>query len=185
MEDSYAGVCWISAHAGELGGDAARLAVLGASAGGNLAAVACQRSRDEGGPPIVQQTLLYPSVDIAPETSPRADLDDAPMLPKADRIAYVNHYTRGQADPSDPRLSPLRAASLADLPPALVITAEHDPLRDEGRRYAERLRAEGTPARYTDYVGMTHGFMSFPGLASGARQALAEICQELAGAFGV
>lgn len=77
----------------------------------------------------------------------------------------------------------MRAASLAGLPPALVITAEHDPLRDEGRRYAERLRAEGNPARYTDYVGMAHGFMSFPGLASAARQALAEICQELGCAF--
>jgi acetyl esterase/lipase len=183
VEDSYAGLRWISAHAGELGGDASRLAVMGASAGGNLAAVACQRARDEDGPAIVHQTLLYPSVDIAPEAPPPADLDDAPMLPKADRIAYVNHYTFGQADPTDPRLSPLRAASLADLPPALVITAEHDPLRDEGRRYAERLRAEGTPARYTDYVGMAHGFMSFPGLASAARQALAEICQELTGAF--
>lgn len=102
-----------------------------------------------------------------------------------ERITYLNHYTQGTADPSDPRLSPLRAASVADLPPALVITAEHDPLRDEARRYAQRLRAEGTPARYTDYVGMAHGFMSFPGLASGARQALAEMCQELADAFGM
>jgi len=70
-------------------------------------------------------------------------------------------------------------------PPALVITAEHDPLHDESRRYAQRLRAEGTPVRYTDDVGMVHGFMSFPGLASGARQALAEMCHELADAFGV
>jgi acetyl esterase/lipase len=68
-------------------------------------------------------------------------------------------------------------------PPALVITAEHDPLREEARRYAQRLRAEGTPARYTDYVGMTHGFLSFPGLAGGARQALAEMCHELADVF--
>ena len=157
--------------------------MIGASAGGNLTAVACQRARDEDGPAIVHQTLLYPSLDITPETPPRADLDDAPMLPRADRIAYLNHYTEGQADPRDPRLSPLRAPSVAGLPPALVITAEHDPLRDEGRRYAERLRAEGTPARYTDYVGMAHGFMSFPGLASAARQALAEMCQELTVAF--
>jgi acetyl esterase len=183
VEDSYAGLRWISTHAAELGGDTTRLAVMGASAGGNLAAVACQRARDEGGPAIVHQTLLYPSVDLTPETPPRADLDDAPMLPMADRIAYVNHYTHGTADPADPRLSPLRAASLADLPPALVITAEHDPLREEARRYAQRLRAEGTPARYTDYVGMTHGFLSFPGLAGGARQALAEMCQELADVF--
>ena len=133
----------------------------------------------------MHQTLLYPSLDITPETPPRADLDDVPMLPKADRIAYLNHYPQGTADPSDPRLSPLRAASVADLPPALVITAEHDPLRDEARLYAQRLRAEGTPARYTDDVGMAHGFMSFPGLASGARQALAQMCQEFADAFGM
>jgi acetyl esterase len=142
-------------------------------------------ARGEGGPAIVHQTLLYPSVDITIKTPPRADLDDAPMLPKADRIAYLNHYTRGTADPSDPRLSLERAASVAELPPALVITAEHDPLRDDARRCAQRLQAEGTPARYTDYVGMAHGFISFPGLAGGARQALAEMCQELAGAFGV
>jgi acetyl esterase/lipase len=184
VEDAYDALVWIAANGAGLWGDPTRLALIGASAGGNLAAVACQRARDEGGPAVAHQTLLYPAVDIQPDAPSRAYLDDAPLLPKADRIAYLEHYTQGRVDPADPRLSPLRAPSLAGLPPTLVITAEHDPLREEGRRYAERLNAEGTPVRYSNYVGMVHGFMSFPGLASGARQALGEICQELSAALG-
>jgi acetyl esterase len=176
VNDAYDGVVWIAEHADELGGSADHLAVIGASAGGNLAAVVCQRARDEGGPRIAQQILLYPSTDMSPESRPPRLLDDAPMLRLADRKAYFMHYTGGVADVRDPRLSPGLAEDLSGLPPALIITAEHDPLRDEARRYAERLRAHGTPVRYSDYAGMVHGFLSYPGLASGARQALAEIC---------
>lgn len=177
VDDAIAAVAWIAAHADRIGGDGSRLAVMGASAGGNLAAVVSHHARDTGGPAIAQQTLLYPAVDVRAEAAPPGTLDDAPMLRRTDRVAYLDHYTGGQADPTDPRLSPLLAPNFADLPPALIITAEHDPLRDSARRYAERLRADGTRARYTAYVGMTHGFLSLPGLASGARQALAEICQ--------
>lgn len=183
IDDAYDATAWVAQHAAELGGCADRLAVMGASAGGNLAAVVCQRARDEGGPAIAHQTLLYPATDMRPESRPRDQLVDAPMLPMVDRKAYFDYYTGGDPDVHDPRLSPLLADSLSDLPPALIITAEHDPLRDEGRRYAERLRAAGTPARYTDYAGMVHGFMSYPGLASGARQALAEISQDLRAAL--
>jgi acetyl esterase len=183
VDDAYEATSWVARHTAEVGGRADRLAVMGASAGGNLAAVVCQRARDEGGPRIVHQTLLYPATDMRPESRPPDQLVDAPMLPLVDRKAYFDHYTGGDPDVNDPRLSPLLADSLADLPPALIITAEHDPLRDEGRRYAEGLCAAGTPARYTDYAGMVHGFMSYPGLASGARQALAEICQELRAAL--
>jgi acetyl esterase len=179
VDDAYDAVSWIAGHGRELGGDPSRLALLGSSAGGNLAAVVCQLARDRDGPSIGLQILLYPAVDVTQETPPRVHLDDAPMLRVGDRIAYLRHYTEDAVDPYDPRISPLHADSLADLPPALVITAEHDPLRDEARRYADRLRAEGTPARYTDYAGMCHGFMSFPGLAAAARQALAEMCQEI------
>jgi acetyl esterase len=177
VEDADDAVSWIAEHGHELGGDPSRLGLLGSSAGGNLAAVICQQARDNTGPSIGLQILLYPAVDVTQETPPRDYLDDAPMLPVADRIAYLGMYTEDAVDPYDPRISPLHADSLAGLPPALVITAEHDPLRDEARRYADRLRAEGTSVRYTDYAGMCHGFMSFPGLASGARQALAEMCQ--------
>lgn len=177
--DAYDATVWAAAHAADLGARVPRLAVIGASAGGNLAAVVCQRARDEDGPAIAHQTLIYPATDMRPESRPSADLDDAPMLPVYDRRAYLDHYTGGVADVTDPRLSPILAETLAGLPPALVITAEHDPLRDDGRRYAERLIADRTPARYTDYAGMVHGFMSYPGLASGARQALAEICQQM------
>lgn len=179
VDDAYEGLCWIAAHGRDLGGDPSRLAVMGASAGGNLAAVACQRARDRGAPDVALQVLLYPSVDVVHDAGDRDALDDAPMLTAADRVAYLDLYTQRAVDLADPRLSPLRAETLAALPPALVITAEHDPLRDEGMRYARRLRDDGVASRHTDYAGMCHGFLSFPGLAAGARQAVAEISQVL------
>lgn len=176
-DDAWAGLAWVVDHADEHGGDAARLAVMGSSAGGNLAAVVTLRARDEAGPPIALQTLIYPATDATVDGRSMATQAEAPMLTRDDMATFYSHYTGGVADAFDPRLSPLHADSLADLPPALVITAAHDPLRDEGRRYADKLRAHGTPVRYTDYTGMTHGFMSYPGLVGGARQALAEIVQ--------
>lgn len=179
VDDAWDAVTWVAGHARELGGDPRRLGVMGDSAGGNLAAVVSQQARDHGGPPIAHQTLIYPATDLRPEHAPGPEFDLAPMLPKRDRLAYLERYLGDWADRADPRLSPLCADTLAGLPPALVITAEHDPLRAEGRRYAERLAADGVPVRLTDYVGMAHGFLSVPGLASGARQALGEICQVL------
>lgn len=188
IDDAWDGVRWVADHAADHGGDATRIAVMGSSAGGNLAAVVSQRARDVGGPAITQQTLLYPATDASAWRKPvepgsMTALSDAPMLTRADMAAYFAHYTGGTVDATDPRLSPLHAASLADLPPALVITASHDPLRDEAWRYADRLRAEGTAVRITDYAGMTHGFTSFPGIVGAARQALAEIVQTQREAF--
>lgn len=183
VDDAWDGLRWIAEHARELGATPERLAVMGDSAGGNLAAVVSQRARDRGGPAIAHQTLIYPSTDMRPDVAPGPEHDLAPMLPKHDRLAYRKHYLGDWDDLADPRLSPICAPSLAGLPPALIITAEHDPLRAEADRYAERLAAEGVPVRLTDYVGMAHGFLSVPAVASGARQALGEICQVLSAAL--
>lgn len=183
VDDAWDGLVWTAGHARELGADPERLAVMGDSAGGNLAAVVSQQARDEGGPCIRHQTLIYPSTDLRHEHAPGPEHDRAVMLPRRDRLAYRAHYLGDWTDLADPRLSPICAPSLAGLPPALVITAEHDPLRDEGRRYADRLADAGVDVRLTDYVGMAHGFLSVPGLASGARQALDEICQVLSAAL--
>jgi acetyl esterase/lipase len=166
------------------GADGSRLAVMGDSAGGNLAAVVSQRAAASGQPRIAQQVLIYPVTDLRLESEPGPEFDDAPLLTRADRVAYKQSYLQGWRDLADPRLSPMCGDGVAGLAPALVLTAEHDPLRSDGRRYAERLAAEGVDVRHTDYVGMAHGFLSVPGLASGAaRQALGEICQVLSSAL--
>ena len=179
VEDCADALAWVAAHAAEVGGRADRLAVMGDSAGGNLAAVMSLLARDAGGPPLRHQVLLYPSVD-ATLSSPSAESKrDAPVLPRAHIDTYLAHYLAGGSDPRDPLVSPLHAPDLSGLPEALVITAEHDPLVDEGRAYAERLTAAGVPVRLTEYVGMVHGFLTFPGAARSAPQAVAEVAQEL------
>lgn len=168
---------WVAAHSGQLRGRPGALAVMGDSAGGNLATVACMTARDAGGPAIARQVLIYPSVDATLSSPSIARYADAPMLKRADMDAYLDHYT-GTADRRHPHLSPL-FADLAGLPPALIQTAEHDPLCDEGRRYAERLRAQGVQVRHTEYVGVPHAFVNLPGLTPAAHQALAEIVATL------
>jgi acetyl esterase/lipase len=179
LDDCERALQWLVDHAEEVGIDPARLALMGDSAGGNLAAVTALRLRDNGGPPVASQILIYPGTDLtlsAPSVGRHAH---APVLTRADIQAFRHHYI-GDADPKDPQVSPLHAEDLSGLPPTLVQTAEHDPLVDEGRFYAEALDAAGVPVRHTEYVGMPHGFMSFPGVArQAARQALAEICEEL------
>lgn len=108
---------------------------------------------------------------------------NAPILTKADTLAFRDHYLHGQ-DPKNPYASPLLADDLSDLPPALIQIAEHDPIRDDGERYAAALRNAGVPVRLTEYVGMPHGYLSFPRLCRAAPQALAEICAEQEAAFG-
>jgi len=146
---------------------------MGESAGGNLSAVMCLLARDRGGPTISHQVLLYPATDMT--MSPPAT--DAPFLSAAEIRAYHRYYL-GEADGQDFRASPLLAADHSGLPPALIQVAEHDPLREQGSLYAAALRAAGVPVRLTEYVGMPHGYLNFPGLCRVAPQALAEICAE-------
>ena len=181
-EDCYATLVDVAARAAEFGTDPARLAVMGDSAGGNLAAVVALMARDRSGPQLSYQALLYPATDLTLSSPSIAENVHAPILTRADCIAYRNHYLGGQ-DPRQPYASPLLAADHADLPPALVQVAEHDPIRDDGLRYAVALRAAGVPVRTTTYVGMPHGYLSFPRLCRSAPQALAELCAELRSAL--
>ncbi|WP_250007584.1 alpha/beta hydrolase [Actinoplanes sp. M2I2] len=181
-EDCYAALVDLAARAGEFGADPARLAVMGDSAGGNLAAVTTLMARDRSGPAIAFQALIYPATDLT-GSSPSVDENaDAPILTKGDVIAYRDHYLGG-ADPEQPYASPLFAADHRGLPRALIQVAEHDPIRDDGLRYARALETAGVPVRTTTYAGMPHGFLAFPKLCRSAPQALAELGAELRSAL--
>jgi acetyl esterase len=173
-EDCYDTVRWVVEHAGELRVDPERLAVMGDSAGGNLAAVVSLMARDRGGPRIALQVLIYPSVDLAGEFPSEHENANAPILTSKDlaNTPHVYFHDCGR-ELTDPYASPLRAEH-AGLPPALIQTAQFDPLRDHGPAYAEALRAAGVPVRLTNYVDAVHGYISLPGLVPAARQALAE-----------
>jgi len=186
VEDAYAATRWVAAHATELGVDPSRLATGGASAGGNLSTVVSLMARDQGGPALVFQLLIYPVTDAALDTpSARAVTSDAYPLTRADMEWFWGHYLRGEADRRDPRASPALAPSLAGLPPALVVTAEIDPLCDEGERYAQALTRAGVATACTRYDGVTHGFVGMEGALDKGRAAVAECARALRGAFGL
>ncbi|MFJ5880230.1 alpha/beta hydrolase [Kitasatospora cineracea] len=171
VHDVAAAAEWVAGHAAELGADPARLAVGGDSAGGNLAAALTLLARERGGPAIRHQLLVYPNTDHAADTPSVREHDD-PLLFNRHSVAwYWDHYLANPADAANPLASPLRAPSLAGLPPATVLTAEYDPLRDEGEQYAEALRAAGVPVELRRYDGMPHGFFAMSGVLDGGRDA--------------
>jgi acetyl esterase/lipase len=174
-DDSWAAVGWVFANAAALKLDASRIAVGGDSAGGGLAAAACQRAGREGDLRIALQVLLCPALDLAAESQSRRALAAGYFLDKATIDWTVAHYCPPDADPADPRLSPLYAADLAGQPPALVHTAEFDPLRDEGRAYADKLAGAGVDVRYVCHAGMIHHFYGMAGAIPYARSAVASI----------
>jgi acetyl esterase/lipase len=178
VEDCVAATRWLADHGEELAATGP-LAVMGDSAGGNLAALVSIAARDAGAPSIAHQVLIYPAVDLTCSFPSIRELGDAPILTGDDIRTFTHHYLGDHIDPADPRVSPWFVEDLSGLPPALILTAEHDPLRDEGRAYADRLRAAGVPTRWTEYAGMPHGFTTLPGVCRSAPQAVAEIVQEL------
>ena len=184
VEDADAAVVWVAEHAEEIGSDPARLAVGGDSAGGNLAAVVAQITRDRGGPPLVFQLLVYPVTDHYAAGMPSyAENAEGYYLTRDNMMWFIDHYLRDARDRDDPRFAPLRNMNLRGLPPALVLTAEYDPLRDEGERYAERLLAAGVPTRLIRYDGMIHGFFRLPVAMSRANEAIADAAAGLREAF--
>ena len=158
-EDAFAAVRWIAHNAIEVGGIPGELAVAGWSAGGNVAAVACQMARDAGGPAIAGQLLLTPVTDCDMTRPSYQENAEGFVLTKGLMEWFWDHYA-DPADREDPRVSPLRASDLSDLPPALIVTAEFDPLRDEGVAYAEALEAAGVPVRHLSARGHTHTSIS-------------------------
>jgi acetyl esterase len=178
-EDAYAATVWLAENAEQFGADRSRLAVAGDSAGGNLAAVVAILARDRGGPSIAHQVLIYPGTDGTLSSPSLQERAHGPILTLASVRAYRSMYLGPDGDARDIRMSPLLAQDLSGLPPALVQSAELDPLRDDASRYAQRLRGHGTPVRYTEYVGAPHGYISIPGAVRGSAQAMAEIVTEL------
>ncbi|MGB2922929.1 MAG: alpha/beta hydrolase [Mycobacterium sp.] len=161
-EDAYAAYLWAVEHAAELGADPRRVAVGGDSAGANLAALVCLRARDDKSPPPALQLLLYPVTDYTAQTRSRTLFARGFFLTRDDIDWFNTRFLDGaQLDGSDPRVSPLLADDLSGLPPALVVTAGFDPLRDEGRNYAEAMRGAGVAVDYREYGAVVHGFANF------------------------
>lgn len=183
IDDAVAATRWVAEHAAELGIDPNRLAVAGDSAGGNLAAAVAQVLRHEGGPQLAYQVLIYPVIDHNFDTQSYIENADGYRLTRAGMQYYWAHYLPDRSHANDHRASPIRAENLSDLPPALVITAEYDPLRDEGRAYADGLRDAGVPVIYREYPGMIHGFVSQAGVLDAGKRAIAEITESLREAF--
>jgi acetyl esterase len=178
VHDCFAAVEWIATHGDEIGADPARLAVGGDSAGGNLAAAVTLLARDKG-PGLVGQVLVYPNTDYGADGGSMVDNADPALFNRTSVAWYWGHYLADESDGVDPLASPLRAATLTGLPPALVITAEFDPLRDQGEEYAARLAAEGVPVELTRYDGMVHGFFAMAGTLDGGRAAIAQAARWL------
>jgi acetyl esterase/lipase len=183
VDDCYAALEWAAGNAASLGADPRRLAVMGDSAGGNLAAVVCLLARDHAGPAIAHQALLYPCTDLVLDSPSMTRNKDEPILSRGDMVAFRGHYLGPDADASDWRVSPLRADDHAGLPPALIQVADHDVLHDDGVRYAGALAAAGVAVRLTEYVGTPHGYLTLPGICRAATQALAELTTEQARAL--
>jgi acetyl esterase len=182
-DDCYAALCWVAEHAAGIGADPARIAVGGDSAGGNLAAGVALRARDTG-PALAGQLLVYPNTDQLADDESMRTADDPFLFNRHSVAWYRQHYLAGPGDAADPLASPLRAGSLAGLPPALVITAEYDPLRDQGAAYARRLAGAGVPAELSCYPGMAHGFFTMAGTVDASRAAIAQAAAHLRGWLG-
>ncbi len=183
-EDCYAATRWVMNNAHLMNGDAHRVAVGGDSAGGNLAAVVALMSRDKGDRAPIFQLLVYPVTDYyLPATPSYQENADGYFLTRDDMVWFWSHYLSNEVDAANPYACPLRAASLGGLPAALVITAEFDPLRDEGEMYAARLRDAGVAARVVRYDGLIHGFFSMAGVLEQGKNALALAAAELRSVF--
>ena len=183
LDDAYAGVVWVAENASLIGADATRIAVGGDSAGGNLAASVALLARDRGAPHLVFQYLGYPVTDGSMSLPSYAE-NAAGFGLTADSMAwYWDQYVPDPANRSNPLASPLAAEDLTGLPPALVMTAEFDPLRDEGDAYAARLQDAGVPVELKRYDGMVHGFLGQTGDVDAARQAMTDLAASLRQAF--
>ncbi len=187
VEDCYAATQWVANNASALNGDPTRIAVGGDSAGGNLAAVVTLLARDQGGPSLLFQLLIYPVTDYhTPGTPSYQENAEGYYLTREDMFWFWDLYLNNEAEARHPHASPLLAESLQGLPPALVITAEYDVLRDEGERYAQRLQGAGVPVVLKRYDSMIHGFFDIGPFESGPqaiKEAMALLREAFAGKY--
>lgn len=181
LDDVMSALDWVFETGSELGLDPLRIAIGGASAGGNLAAAATLRDRDSGRARLAYQLLVYPVLSAKCDTPSFQENATGYVLTAAGMRWYWNHYLGHGADPSSPYISPLEAGDLRGLPPAHILTAEFDPLRDEGRLYAERLRADAVEAAYSEYPGMVHGFFNQWHLIDVGLRSISDAAQRLSG----
>lgn len=183
VEDAYAATQWAASYAASFGGDGTRLAVGGDSAGGAMAASVTLMARDRGGALPSFQLLIYPVTNYSFDTPSYRQNASGYMLTRDDMVWFWRHYLTNKADGLHPYASPLRAKELQGLPPALVITAEFDPLRDEGEAYAEKLRRAGVPVKLTRYDGMIHNFVRMFPILDRGREAVQEAGRTLRAAL--
>lgn len=182
-EDCYAATKWVAQNAASINADSGKIAVGGDSAGGNLAAAISLMARDRGGPPLALQLLVYPVTDRDFSTESYVQNAEGYQLTRESMVWYWEHYLKADADAANPYAAPLQAQDLRNLPPALVITAEYDPLRDEGEAYAHRLEAAGVSTTCTRYDGMIHGFFGMAAAIDKGKQAIAQGSAALKEAF--
>jgi acetyl esterase len=169
VDDSWAALRWVDAHLDEIAGRRVPIIVAGDSAGGNLAAVVAQRAKAEGGPPILLQVLVYPVTDCDLETTSYINPENQLMLNREAMVWFRDHYAPVPASREHPDASPLRTHDFRDLPPAVVLTAEYDVLRDEGELYATRLLEAGVPVKQLRVPGQMHGFFTMVNLLPGSK----------------
>jgi acetyl esterase len=185
LEDCYAAAQWVSENAASFGGDPSKIAVAGDSSGGNMAAGLTLMARDRGGPKIGFQVLVYPSTSSLGDTASLEAYGEGYMMPRGTFFWAWTQYVRNDADRRDPYAAPRHAEDLRGLPPALVITAEFDPLRDEGEAYGERLKQADVPTEVKRFDGMIHGFFTMSGTIPQGKDAVKAAAQAIRKAFGV
>jgi acetyl esterase len=184
LDDCYAATRWVFDNAFDLGVDTRRIGIIGDSAGGNLAAAVALRARDEKGPQLAYQVLVYPAVQYGWDTPSALTNAEGFFLERASLEYCWKHYVKSSLDGTNPYCSPLAAADHSGLPPALIVCAEFDPLCDDGRNYADKLKAAGVPVTFRLYDGMIHGFLSMAGVLDQSRALLEEIGREVRSALG-
>jgi acetyl esterase len=179
VEDSWTALLWANERMTEIAGGPVPLVVMGDSAGGNLSAVVARRARDAGGPRLTSQVLVYPVTDADLDTPSYLHPENQQLLTRESMIWFWDHYAPNPADRLLPDASPSQAADLSGLPPAIVLTAEHDPLRDEGEAYAEKLTLAGVPVAHRRFAGQMHAFFTMVGVLPGSADAIDYVAEQL------
>ncbi len=178
-DDAWAALLWVTERMTEIAGRPVPLVVMGDSAGGNLAAVVARRARDAGGPELAGQVLIYPVTDADLDTASYLDPENQLLLTRESMIWFWDHYAPDPADREHPDASPLRADDLSGLAPAIVVTAEHDPLRDEGEAYAAQLALAGVAVAQQRFAGQMHAFFAMVGVLPGSAAGIDYVAEQL------